>query len=123
MRAVLSGEQRVQRKYPRVRRFTKRQWRERMGAPSQRTDHMAEMFHRREGGIQRRAADGVDDQVEPLAVGAGFHILLDHLLAVVYGRRTQAGDDFPIALTGRRPNHSRSEGTRLNSSMTHPAGS
>jgi len=64
-----------------------------MGAPSQRADDMAEVLHRREGRIQRLTANGVDDEVEALALRARFEILLDRLLAVVYRSRTQTGDD------------------------------
>jgi len=54
---------------------------------------MAEVLHRREGRIQRLTANGVDDEVEALALRARFEILLDRLLAVVYRSRTQTGDD------------------------------
>ena len=123
MRAVLSGEQRVKRKYAGVGSFPKRQWRQRMGAPSQGADNMAEVLHCREGGIQRRASYGVDDEVEPLAMRAGFDILLDRLLAVVDRSRAQTGDEFLIALTGRRPDHSAQRARQLHGNMTHPAGS
>ena len=39
-----------------------------MGAPSQGADNMAKVLHRREGSVQRRASNCVDDEVEPFAI-------------------------------------------------------
>ena len=92
-----------------------------MCAPTQCADNSAEMLHRREGCIERRASHGVDDEVEAHTLRAGFNILFDRLCAVVNRSGSQTGDYFLIALTGSRPYRPAERARQLHRDVSDPA--
>src|ERR1700677_5405752 len=71
--ATFAGQQRQQRENAGVAGRPEREWRQRMRAPPERADHMAEAPHHREGGIERGPAGGVKHDVKTLISGLSRH--------------------------------------------------
>src|SRR5258708_13381647 len=92
-----------------------------MCSPAQGADDVAEPAHRVEGGIERRAADGIVDDIKTLAAGMGRDILLGRCVVVVDRGRAKTLDNSLARGRARRKDLGAKRTRELNGDVTDAA--
>src|SRR5215468_8096670 len=92
-----------------------------MAAPAERADHMAEAANGVEGCIKRAATDGVENNIETVAVRVLCNIVSDRLLVVVDRRGAELSYESKTLRRARRKHLRPHRAGDLDRDMAHAA--